>query len=126
MPTVRAIDKLKKAFSVEERSSYSIFKGEELILKIFWKPITIADRDTINSTLIAMNKGQEEGSLDFALQVIITKAEDESGAKMFTAGDLPVLRREIPMSVLIDVMTKMQSMDEGDSPDAVKSTTEGE
>ena len=125
MPTVRAIDKLKKAFSVEERSSYSIFKGEELILKIFWKPITIADRDTINSTLIAMNKGQEEGSLDFALQVIITKAEDESGAKMFTAGDLPVLRREIPMSVLIDVMTKMQSMDEGDSPDAVKSTTEG-
>ena len=126
MPTVRAIDKLKKAFSVEERSSYSIFKGEELILKIFWKPITIADRDTINSTLIAMNKGQEEGSLDFALQVIITKAEDESGARMFTAGDLPVLRREIPMSVLIDVMTKMQSMDEGDSPDAVKSTTEGE
>ena len=125
MPTVRAIDKLKQAFSIEERSSYSIFKGEELVLKIFWKPITIADRDTINSTLIAMNKGQEEGNLDFALQVIITKAEDESGAKMFTAGDLPVLRREIPMSVLIDVMTKMQSMDEGDSPDAVKSTTEG-
>ena len=124
MPTVRAIDKLKQAFSIEERSSYSIFKGEELVLKIFWKPITIADRDTINSTLIAMNKGQEEGSLDFALQVIITKAEDESGARMFTAADLPVLRREIPMAVLIDLMSKMQSMDEGDSPDAVKSTTE--
>ena len=57
MPTVRAIDKLKQAFSVEERSNYSIFKGEELILKIFWSPLTIADRDTINSTLIAMNKG---------------------------------------------------------------------
>jgi len=71
-----------------------------------------------------MNKGQEEGNLDFALQVIITKAEDESGARMFTAADLPVLRREIPMAVLIDLMSKMQSMDEGDSPDAVKSTTE--
>ena len=35
-----------------------------------------------------MNKGQEEGSLDFALQVIVTKAEDESGAKLFTAADL--------------------------------------
>ena len=93
MPTERAIDKLRKAFSVEERSSYSMFKGEELILKIFWSPLTIADRDTINSTLIAMNKGQEEGSLDFALQVIVTKAEDESGAKMFTAADLPSLRR---------------------------------
>ena len=121
MPTVRAIDKLKQAFSVEERSSYSIFKGEELILKIFWSPLTIADRDTINSTLIAMNKGKEEGSLDFALQVIVTKAEDDSGAKMFTAADLPSLRREIPMAVLIDLMTKMQSMGEEESPDAVKS-----
>jgi hypothetical protein len=121
MPTTRAIDKLREAFSVQERSSYSMFKGEKLILKIFWSPLTIADRDTINSTLIAMNKGQDEGSLDFALQVIVTKAEDESGAKMFTAGDLPALRREIPMAVLIDLMTKMQSMGEEESPDAVKS-----
>jgi hypothetical protein len=121
MATVRAIDKLKEAFSVQERSSYSIFKGKELILKIFWSPLTIADRDTINSTLIAMNKGQEEGNLDFALQVIVTKAEDESGAKMFTPADLPTLRREIPMAVLIDLMTRMQSMGEEESPDAVKS-----
>tara|TARA_B100000424_G_scaffold183751_1_gene142447 strand:+ start:698 stop:1072 length:375 start_codon:yes stop_codon:yes gene_type:complete len=124
MATVRAIDKLKQAFSVEERSNYSIFKGEELILKIFWSPLTIADRDTINSTLIAMNKGQEEGSLDFALQVILTKAEDESGAKLFTAADLPSLRREIPLAVLLDIMTKMQGMGEEESPDAVKSETE--
>ena len=121
MPTTRAIDKLKKAFSVEERSSYSILKGEELILKVFWSPLTIADRDTINSTLIAMNKGQDEGSLDFALQVIVTKAEDEAGAKLFSTGDLAALRREIPMSVLLDIMTKMQSLGEEESPDAVKS-----
>ena len=121
MSTERAIDKLKKAFSIEDRSSYSIFKGEELILKIFWSPLTIADRDAINSTLLAMNKGQEEGSLDFSLQVIITKAEDESGTKLFSTGDIPALRREIPMSVLVDIMTKMQSMGEEESPDAVKS-----
>ena len=121
MPATRAIDKLKQAFSVEERSSYSIFKGEELILKVFWSPLTIADRDTINSTLIAMNKGKEEGNLDFALQVIVTKAEDESGAKMFTSADLPALRREIPMSVLLDIMGKMQGVGEEESPDAVKS-----
>lgn len=123
MPTERAIDKLKAAFSVQERSSYSIFKGKELILKIFWSPLTIADRDTINSTLIAMNKGKEEGNLDFALQVIVTKAEDESGAKIFSSADLPALRREIPMSVLLDIMTKMQGVGQEESPDAVKSTT---
>ena len=121
MSPERAIDKSKKAFNVEERSSYSIFKGEELVLKIFWSPLTIADRDTINSTLVAMNKGQEEGSLDFALQVILTKAEDESGVKMFSSADLPALRREIPMSVLVDIMTKMQGVGEEESPDAVKS-----
>ena len=121
MPTARAIDKLKQAFSVEERSSYSIFKGKELVIKIFWSPLTIADRDTINSTLIAMNKGQDEGNSDFALQVIVTKAEDDSGAKLFTAADLPALRREIPLSVLLDLMQKMQSLGEEESPDAVKS-----
>ena len=121
MPATRAIDKLRQAFSVEERSSYSIFKGNELILKVFWSPLTIADRDTINSTLIAMNKVQEEGSLDFALQVIVTKAEDESGAKIFSTADLAALRREIPMSVLLDIMTKMQGVGEEESPDAVKS-----
>tara|TARA_R100000231_G_scaffold95238_1_gene71446 strand:- start:803 stop:1168 length:366 start_codon:yes stop_codon:yes gene_type:complete len=121
MTPVRAIDKLKQAFSVEERSSYSVFKGDELILKIFWTPLTIADRDTINSTLIAMNKGQDEGSLDFALQVIVTKSEDETGAKIFSSGDLPSLRREIPLSVLLDIMTKMQGVGEEESPDAVKS-----
>ena len=121
MPTDRAIDKLRKAFSINSKSSYPIYKNGELILKIFWSPLTIADRDSINSTLIAMNKGQEEGSLDFALQVIVTKAEDESGAKMFTSGDIPSLRREIPLSVLLDIMTKMQSMGEEVSPDAVKS-----
>ena len=68
-----------------------------------------------------MNKGQEEGSLDFALQVIVTKAEDESGTKLFSSADLPVLRREIPLGVLLDIMSKMQSMGEEDSPDAVKS-----
>ena len=83
-------------------------------------PLTIADRDTINSTLIAMNKGKEEGSLDFALQVIVTKAEDEAGAKMFTASDLPALRRDTNM-VLLDIMTKMQGVGEEASPDAVKS-----
>ena len=49
------------------------------------------------------------------------KAEDETGTKMFTSGDLPALRREIPMSVLLDIMTKMQGVGEEESPDAVKS-----
>ena len=123
MPTDRAIDKLRKAFSVDSKSSYPIYKNGELILKVYWSPLTIADRDTINPTLIASNRGQEEGSLDFALQVIISKAEDETGKKLFAEADRPSLRREIPLAVLLELMTKMQELGEEAAPDAVKSTT---
>tara|TARA_B100000902_G_C26730225_1_gene631021 strand:- start:117 stop:497 length:381 start_codon:yes stop_codon:yes gene_type:complete len=126
MSKVRAIDKLKKAFSTEERSSYSIFKGSDLVLKIYWTPITIADRDAINNTLKAMNKGQEEGNLDFALQVIVKKGLDENGDRLFSDADLPSLRREIPLAVLLDIMGKMQELGEEADPDAVKSASEGE
>ena len=69
------------------------------------------------------NKGQEEGSLDFALQVIINKAEDENGQKLFIEADKPSLRREIPLAVILELMTKMQEVSEEATPDAVKSTT---
>tara|TARA_R100001509_G_scaffold107845_1_gene64152 strand:- start:640 stop:1011 length:372 start_codon:yes stop_codon:yes gene_type:complete len=123
MPTDRAIDKLKKAFSINSKSSYPIYKDGELILKVYWTPLTIADRDSINATLMRANKGQEEGSLDFALQVIINKAEDESGQKLFVEADKASLRREIPLAVLLELMTKMQELGEEATPDAVKSTT---
>jgi len=123
MPTDRAIDKLKKAFSINEKSSYPIYKNGELILKVYWTPLTIADRDSINATLMRANKGQEEGNLDFALQVIINKAEDQDGKKLFAEADKASLRREIPLAVLLELMTKMQEVGEEATPDAVKSTT---
>ena len=123
MPTDRAIDKLKKAFSINEKSSYPIYKNGELILKVYWTPLTIADRDSINATLMRANKGQEEGNLDFALQVIINKAEDQDGKKLFAEADKASLRREIPLAVLLELMAKMQEVGEEATPDAVKSTT---
>jgi hypothetical protein len=123
MPTDRAIDKLKKAFSINEKSSYPIYKNGELVLKVYWTPLTIADRDSINATLMRANKGQEEGNLDFALQVIINKAEDQDGKKLFVEADTASLRREIPLAVLLELMTKMQEVGEEATPDAVKSTT---
>ena len=123
MPTERAIDKLKKAFSIANKSSYPIYKDGELIVKVYWTPLTIADRDSINATLMRANKGQEEGNLDFALQVIINKAEDQDGKKLFVEADKASLRREIPLAVLLELMTKMQEVGEEATPDAVKSTT---
>ncbi len=124
MASERAIDKLKQAFSIGKRSSYPIYKDGELILTVYWTPLTIADRDVINDILMASNRVQNEGSLDFALQVIINKAEDENGQKLFSEGDKVTLRREIPLGVLLELMTKMQELGEEATPDAVKSTDE--
>ncbi len=56
MADKRAIDKLKEAFCVDNVSRYIIKKEGVVILEIYWKPLTIADRDTIYQTLHAMNK----------------------------------------------------------------------
>ena len=119
MADKRAIDKLKEAFCIDNRSRYIIKKEDVVILEIYWKPLTIADRETIYKTLAGMNKADDSESLEYALQVIINKAEDKNGNQLFSEGDRASLRREIPLTVLTDLMLKMQGVQEG--VDAVNS-----
>ena len=112
MADKRAIDKLKEAFCIDNRSRYIIKKEDVIILEIYWKPLTIADREAIYKTLAGMNKANDTESLEYALQVIMNKAEDENGNKLFSEGDRASLRREIPLSVLTDLMLKMQGVEE--------------
>jgi|TARA_R100001509_G_scaffold152680_1_gene113118 diphthamide biosynthesis methyltransferase len=112
MADKRAIDKLKEAFCIDNRSRYIIKKEDVVILEIYWKPLTIADREAIYKTLAGMNKANDTESLEYALQVIMNKAEDENGNKLFSEGDRASLRREIPLTVLTDLMLKMQGVEE--------------
>ena len=121
MAEARAIDKLCQAFSVEQRSSYTIKSGEEVVLKLYWKPLTIADRDAINNSLKALNIGAAEDNLDFAIQMVIRKAEDEAGNRIFADGDRAKIRNRLPLSIVLDIMSKMQSMDEVEEADDLKS-----
>jgi hypothetical protein len=121
MADQRAIDKLCKAFSVEERSSYTIKKGGEVVLKLYWKPLTIADRDSINKTMKALNLGRSEDNLDFAVQMVIRKAEDEAGNRMFSDGDRAKIQNRLPLSIMLDIMSKMQGTEEVEELDDLKS-----
>ena len=112
MADKRAIDKLKEAFCIDNRSRYIIKKENVVILEIYWKPLTIADREAIYKTLAGMNKANDTESLEYALQVIMNKAEDKNGNKLFSEGDRASLRREIPLTVLTDLMLKMQGVEE--------------
>ena len=121
MAEARAIDKLCKAFNVEERSSYTIKNGEEVILKLYWKPLTIADRDAINNSLKALNVSVSEDNLNFAIQMVIRKCEDEAGNRLFSDGDHARIHNRLPMSIVLDIMSKMQGTGEVEEPDAIKS-----
>jgi len=121
MAETRAIDKLCKAFSVEQRSSYTIKSGEEVVLKLYWKPLTIADRDSINNSLKALNVSGSEDNLDFAIQMVIRKAEDEVGNRIFSDGDRAKICNRLPLNIVLDIMSKMQGMDEVEDPEAIKS-----
>ena len=112
MADKRAIDKLKEAFCIDNRSRYIIKKENIVILEIYWRPLTIADREAIYKTLAGMNKANDTESLEYALQVIMNKAEDENGNKLFNEGDRASLRREIPLTVLTDLMLIMQGVEE--------------
>ena len=65
MAESRAIDQLCKAFNVEQRSSYTIKNGKEVVLKLYWKPLTISDRDRINNSLKALKRCCFRGQLGF-------------------------------------------------------------
>ena len=121
MAEARAIDKLCKAFSVEERSSYTIKKGGEVVIKLYWKPLTIADRESINKTMKALNLGRTEDNLDFAIQMLMRKAEDEAGNRVFSDGDRAKIQNRLPMSIVLDIMSKMQGLDEVEEADDLKS-----
>tara|TARA_R100001510_G_scaffold17785_1_gene15136 strand:- start:1984 stop:2358 length:375 start_codon:yes stop_codon:yes gene_type:complete len=124
MADKRAIDKLKEAFCVDNVSRYTIRKEGVIILEIYWKPLTIADRDTIYKTLHAMNKANETDNLEYSLQVLINKAEDKEGNKLFSEADRASLRREIPLTVLTDIMFKIQGAAEEVDTVNSKSTSE--
>ena len=123
MADKRAIDKLKEAFCIDNRSRYIIKKEDVIILEIYWKPLTIADREAIYKTLAGMNKANDTESLEYALQVIMNKAEEENRNKLFSEGDRASLRREIPLTVLTDLMLKMQGVEEEVDTVNSKSTT---
>ena len=83
--------------------------------------MTIADRDSINKTMKALNLGRSEDNLDFAIQMLIRKAEDEAGNRVFSDGDRAKIQNRLPLNVVLDIMSKMQGTEEVEEPEELKS-----
>ena len=96
----RAVDLLKNKFGVSQLYKHDIKQNDEIILSIYWNPLTIAERE-------AIQKKSSEDVNDYALQMMIEKALDEDGKKVFQDGDKASLRREIEASVLEEIQLAM-------------------
>ena len=97
----RAVDLLKNKFGVSQLYKHDVKQNDEIILSVYWHPLTIAEREAIQK------KTGTEDTNDYALQMMIEKALDQDGARLFQDGDKASLRREVEASVLEQIQLAM-------------------
>ena len=107
---MRALDRLKKAVNMTStRRSVELPDGSEFE---FWMtPLTLAERSK------AQKQAKSDDATDFALQLLVTKAVDENGQKMFSPGELAELRNELPASVVEALMMQLITDGEAEEED---------
>ena len=101
---MEAIELLKNKFGVSQKYMYELKDGEETILEIYWNPLTIAEREAI---VAKSTDGISSTNDEFALNLMITKALDKDGKRLFQDGHKASLRREINAGVLQDIQLAM-------------------
>ena len=96
----RAVDLLRNKFGVSQLYKHDVIKDDEVILSVYWHPLTIAERESIQ-------KKSSDDVNDYALQMMIEKALDEDGKRIFQDGDKASLRREIEVTILEEIQLAM-------------------
>ena len=95
-----ALDRLKKSVSMAStRRAVELPDGSEF--EFFMTPLTLAERSR------AQKQAKSDDATDFALQLLVAKATDENGMKMFSAGEVAELRNELPASVVEALMLQL-------------------
>ena len=99
---MEAIELLKNKFGVSQKYLYELKDGDETILEIYWNPLTIAERESI-----VARSGEGGSNEDFALNLMITKALDKNGNRLFQDGHKASLRREVNAGILQEIQLAM-------------------
>ena len=97
----RAIELLKNSFGVSQLYQHDVIKDDKLIFSVYWHPLTIAERESITK------KSNTDNTNDFALMLMIEKALDKDGNKLFQDGDKASLRREVEAVILQEIQLAM-------------------
>tara|TARA_A100001515_G_scaffold70752_1_gene56270 strand:- start:2522 stop:2875 length:354 start_codon:yes stop_codon:yes gene_type:complete len=97
----RAIELLKNSFGVSQLYQHDVKKEGKTIFTVYWHPLTIAERESIQK------KSNVDDVNDYALALMITKALDKDGNKLFQDGDKASLRREVEANILQEIQLAM-------------------
>ena len=97
----RAVDLLNNKFGVSQLYKHDVKQDDNIILSVYWHPLTIAEREAIQK------KTGTDDTNDYALQMMIEKALDKEGNRIFQDGDKASLRREISASILEEIQIAM-------------------
>jgi len=105
VPT-RAIDRLRKAANLEP-SKREVELSDGSVFEMYVSPLTMAERER------AQKQAKSDDASAFALQLLISKAKDESGKKLFSAGEIDVLKNEVKDKDLQSLMLAI--LDDGEN-----------
>ena len=104
-----ALDRLRKAANLEPvKKEVTLSDGS--VFEMYVTPLTMAERER------AQRQAKSDDANAFALQLLINKAQDENGRKLFNAGEIDVLKNEVKDSDLQSLMLAVINSDE-EAPD---------
>lgn len=103
--TVRAIDRLRKAANLAPTKRV-VELSDGTLFEMWVSPLTMAERER------AQRQAKSDDAGAFAVQLLIAKALDENGKKLFAPGELDVLKNEVKDADLQKLMLAILSDDQ--------------
>jgi hypothetical protein len=103
--TLRPIDRLRKAANLQPvKREVEISDGS--VFEMWVTPMTMAERER------AQKQAKSDDAGAFALQLLLSKAQDENGKRLFSAGEIDVLKNEVKDRDLQSLMLAVLQDDE--------------
>ncbi len=100
---MRATELLRNKFGISQLYKHEVKDGDEVVLEVYWHPLTIAERESIQK------KTGSDDANDFALGMMIEKALDADGKRLFQDGEKSQLKNAVDSAVLQEIQLAMLS-----------------